>query len=269
MEKKYVHSGKFNPGLTIAWAVVGLVAGAVISVVYTAIANLNPFIYLNFLALIGAVYMLMQTSIFLIKRSKCRNKTVNAVVTLLMCLFSWYVGWAALMAYQFEIDLFWWLAHPGKLLEGMLFYADNVGMTLNNSQIPPLVLKIIYGGELLAYFVPVFLVSNEKLYYCEFCEGFLKQKNHFFTETDLVAEHLDSIKTGDLGFVDKAQSKNRFDKACNAVPEQYNLNLHTCPGCGAKVFNFYHVNMKLKKGKYEVATTTPLVENHYAARTEQ
>lgn len=264
--KKYVNSGKFNIGPVLLWTLIGLIAGAVVGIAYTFIAYFDPIIYLNLLVLMGVAAALTWVVVFIVKRSKSRNKAVNLTVTFLICLFSWYAGWAALMAYQFEVGFFWWLGHPGMLYEAANIYAESIGWTLNNSEIPAGMLKVFYVIEFLAFFAPMILVATKKLYYCEFCEGFMKPKNHYFTETDLVTEHLDHIKTGDLTFMEKAGMK--LDKSSAEVPEQYKLNLHTCPGCQEKIYNFYHVKMKLKKGKYESDKTTTLVENTYVVRSE-
>lgn len=264
--RKYVNSGKFNILPVVLWSIIGLVFGAVIAVIYTAIANWNPFIYLNLLVLMGVIFALSKTVIFIVKKSKSRNLAVNLTVTFLICLFSWYMGWAALMSYIFEIQISWWLLHPGELFESMNFYANNVGMTLNGSRVSSGVLKIFYGVEFLAFFYPMILVAQEKLYYCEFCEQFMKPKNYFFPEVELVAEHLEEIKVGNLSFMNNVE--NLEESPNTDVEAQYKLNLHTCSACQEKVFNFYHLQMKEKKGKYEVKNTTPLVSAIYVARQE-
>jgi len=271
--KKYVHSGRFNPGSMIVWGLLGLVAGAVVSVAYTFIAHYIPSIWINIIALAGLAFVLAWVTLFCIKQSKCRNKTVNVIIAGVIGLFAWYISWVTILSYMYEMNFFWFLVRPAETLEGMLYYADTMEWTFSNSSssngtaIPPFMNKISYLVELAVFVAaPMVQVAKEKLYYCEFCDGFMKQKNHFFIDTEVVNEHLDSIKTGDLAFMDKTEKSNKIS---NTVPEQYKLNLHSCPGCGDKVFNFYHVNMKQKKGKYEVAATTPLVESTYVARREQ
>ncbi|MCD8186088.1 MAG: hypothetical protein LUD68_06450, partial [Rikenellaceae bacterium] len=170
-------------------------------------------------------------SVFVIKQSKSRNRSVNLLVTLLICLVSWYVDWTGLLAYYADETFFEWFFRPAQVFDGILYYSDHIGMTLNNSEISPSLLKVCYGIEFLVYLFPLYLISQEKLYYCEFCHRFMKSKDHYFPQAEQVKEYVDPIKTGDLAFM---QQSEKTDKVCNDVPEQYKLNLHACPECGEK-----------------------------------
>ena len=265
--KKYVHSGKFEAGSVAIWTLIGLVAGGVISVIYTAIANWNPYIYLNFAVLLGVIWALSRAVVIIIKKSKSRNRGINLLVAFLICLFSWYVGWVALQSYLAEINFFALLIDPVAVIDNIFYYADNVNMTLNDSPMEPEVLKICYGIELLAFFVPMIIVAKEKLYYCEFCEGFMKEKDYYITETELVGQHLDGIKMGNLEFLDQIEMMQ--DKLNTNALQQYKLNLHQCGGCGDRVFNFTHLTLKIKKDKAEIKKTRSIVQNTYAIRPVQ
>ena len=266
--RKYVNSGKFNIVPVLLWTLLALVAGGLISVGYTFIAHYVPSIWLNLGALMGMAVVLAWAVVFCVKQSKSRNKAVNVVMALVVSLFAWYVSWCTILSVTYETSFFWLLVRPGGVVFPVMFdYMNQMQWTFNDSNVSPLMAKFSYLIELLAFLAPAFLVAAKKLYYCEFCEGFMKPKDHYFIETGLVGEHLDAIKAGDLSFMEKAETK--LGKASKEVPEQYKLNLHTCPGCQEKVYNFYHVRMKLKKGKYEPDNTTALVENIYACRPEE
>lgn len=176
--KKYVNSGKFNFLPVLLWTLIGLAAGALIGIAYTFIAYFDPIIYLNLLVLIGVMIALTWAVVFIVKKSKSRNRGVNLVVTFLICLFAWYAGWTALMAYQFDAGFFWLLTHPADLFQAGVIYAENIGWTLDGSRIPPEMLKVFYGVEFLAFFAPMIMVARKKLYYCEFCEDFMTPKDY-------------------------------------------------------------------------------------------
>lgn len=268
--KKYTHSGKFRLLPVILWTLVGLVAGAALSVAYTFIAHFDPLIYLNFLVMMGMMFAMTGLVVFIIRRSHSRNQAVNLAVTFLVCLFSWYVGWCVILGYVLEKDFLKFLIHPAVAFDAMNYYCDRaMQWTLNDTVISPPFLKLIYAFEFLAYFFPMWLVAKTKMYYCEFCEGFMKEKNHFITEATVVDEHLPAVREGDLSLLDRVTLLDKADTSDTAPTEQYRLNLHRCAGCGERVFNLYHLRMRRKKGKSEVAKTTTVVEDLYAARPTQ
>jgi hypothetical protein len=262
--RKYVNSGKFNIVPVLLWTVIGLVAGAALSVAYTFIAHFNPLMYLNFIVLGLMVFALTGVVVAIVKQSKCRNRAVTLTVTFLICLFAWYAGWCAILAHLLEVHFFKFLLRPVMTFDAMLYYSDNMEWTIDKTVVSPGMLKVAYAIELLAYFIPMYLVSRQKLYYCEFCEGFLKEKDHYIAETSIVDEHLEAIRQGDLSLLEQVQL---LDKPDQIVDEQYKLDLHRCEGCGERIFNLYRLKMKHKKGKKaEIARTTAVVEDIYAAR---
>jgi hypothetical protein len=262
--RKYVDSGKFNVVPVLLWTLIGLAVGAALSVAYAFIAHFNPLMYLNFIVLGLMAFALAGVVVAIVKQSKCRNRGVNLIVTFLICLFAWYAGWCAILAHVLDVHFLKLFLHPATAFEAMLYYSDNMEWTVDKTVVSPTMLKIAYAIELIAYFIPMYLVANKKLYYCEFCEGFLGEKDHYIAETSIVDEHLEAIRQGDLAFLEQVQL---LDKPDQTVDEQYKINLHRCEGCGERIFNLYRLKMKHKKGKKaEIARTTTVVENIYAAR---
>ncbi len=263
--KQYVNSGKFNFVPVLLWTLVGLVAGAVVSVAYTFIAHFDPIIYLNILVLGLMAFALAAVVVFIAKQSRCRNRGVTLIVTFLICLFAWYAGWCAILAYALEVNFVKFLLHPAMTFEAMLYYSDNMNWTVNDTEVSPGMLKVFYVIELIAYFFPMYLMTKKKLYYCEFCRQFMKENDHFIADTAAVTERLDAIREGDLAFLESVEPLNKPDQL---VDEQFKLNLHRCESCGERIFNLYHLKMKhnKKKSKTEIARTTCLVRDTYAGR---
>jgi len=185
------------------------------------------------------------------------------VISLLVGVFSWYVSWVTILTFMYEVNFLWLVIRPVDVFEAMFYYMDDIQWTFNDSQVSPFMAKISYLFEFLAFLLPTILVAVKKLYYCEFCEQFMKPKDYFIVEKDIVDEHLDRIREGDLSFLDQVQMLRKMD---TVVDEQYKINLHRCEGCGERVFNFRHLKMKHKKGKTEVEKTRDIVENIYACR---
>lgn len=263
--KKYVHSGKFETGPAVLWTLAGLLIGAALGVAYAFIANVNPFIYLNLLLLTGVVFVLYYLAVFIIRKSHSRSRTVNLLATLLICLASWYVGWCFLLNYMGVPGFFSLVANPPEVLGWINEYADTSEMTVNDAEMSPTMIKLIYGGEFLIFFIPMVMVVRKKLYYCEPCLEFMSGKDYFIADTALVEANMESIRQGNMSFMASAgEPQTIMDPE---AMRQYKLNLHFCDKCDRKIFNMHHLELRKKNGKSRVSKKRTVVSHTYVDLT--
>ncbi len=254
----YVASGKFEFSKVFTSAFVGVVVACVLGVVYAFISELNPFIYLNVLVLIGLVYAMS----FIIQKvalyGKSRNIMVNIIVGLVVCFFAWYAHWCFYFAKYGEMNYFSVFFHPVEAFEYLGFFAENRVISVgkagrsSNTDVSGIVLQICYVIEFGA-FMWAAIANRKPAYYSE-------KNNCLYTSVQCYAEANDFFKQsfekatpGNYAFLSLMDLYPKTD----GLPLQHNdkivqLDFHFCDeGEDNSILTITEGKLKIDKKKNE------------------
>lgn len=168
---KYLPSGKFNFIALLITLTLGVVIASLLGVAYAAISEFNPFIYLNFLVLIGLFFGLSVLIRSACNFGKSRNKWINLVVGLLICLFAYYAHWCYYLVKHTDLTFFTAFFNPYLTVDFVKTFADERVISIGKSSrsifnISGAFLIVFYVIEFLAFILPAFL-NIKPMYYNE------------------------------------------------------------------------------------------------------
>ncbi|MVT10537.1 hypothetical protein [Chitinophaga tropicalis] len=185
----YVPSGQYNLKNVIISTIVGMALATGIGALYALITFINPLIYLNFLVLMGAVFLLALFAQLIKTASKSRNTVVNIIIGVLICYTAWAAHWSLYGSSERHTHTSFLnaLINPNEVLKIISYRCDNTSMSvgrLGSSGIPfdGGMLLLFYFIEFIVFMAPVYFLAKVD-YYCEHCQQYYTEKKGYITDT--------------------------------------------------------------------------------------
>jgi len=271
--EKYVASNKFN---TLYWSVALLIAFFVavgIGRLYALISLVNPIIYLNFLVLAGAVILLGVVASLVKLISKSRNKTLNLLTSVFICIVAWLAHWAHIANGESHRGFWVSLANFPHLLGFAADFAESRNMGIgrlgrNTTSISPAILFLGYCVEAVAFFAPVYFIFKTKDYYCEDCNNEYSTLTAYIDNNDKLYQHASDLDRGDLRFLKNVifhRSIDTLDLDAREKPGIGSIELNYCNKCNQNAI----VNIKSgvlkqdEKARRSMGSEDTLLEDTY------
>lgn len=237
--EKYIGSNKFN---TTYWSITLLIAFFVsigIGRLYALISLVNPIIYLNFLALAGAVILLAIVTVGIRSLGKSRNRTLNITSSVFIGTIAWLAHWAHIDNMDTHKGFWKSMANFPHVLGFMVDFAGNrnigVGRLGSNPVgIDPAILFICYLIETAAFFAPVYFTVKAKEYYCEDCDQGYTSVTAYIESNDKLYQYPTEMSRGDLTFLKDLvfhRSLSTLDLDPREKPGIGAIELHYCDKC--------------------------------------
>jgi hypothetical protein len=271
--EKYVPTNKFN---VLYWSL-AMVFGFFITIgigrLYTIISSINPIIYLNFLVLAGTVILLSAEITLINLIGVSRNKRLNKVTSIFICVTTWLAQWAHLQAGSGSHGFWASFFNISGIIDFAIRYADrSVSVSrLGSSSIPldggPLFL--CYLVEFIAFMAPIYLVAKTKSYYCEDCKNEYSSVSGYTKGNDIFQQHAEQLLKGDLNFLQYTIFHNKLDTLLldpKLKPGIGMVELHYCKKCNANaIANVKSGILKRgdKKNSREMGDVKVLLEDTY------
>jgi hypothetical protein len=271
--EKYVRSNKFKASSWIIALAAAFFASIGIGRLYAIITLINPIIYLNFLVLVGAVLLLMVVIMLVKSFGKSRNRTVDIVTCLVVCSTAWLAHWAHIESADSSEGFWSAFADIPRLLGFPILFAGSRNLSVGRFGsrgvgIDPAILTLCYIIEFVAFMAPAYLSLKSKDYYCEDCDNSYQSVTCYLAEDEVLHQHSDQMKTGDLVFLEGRSLYRNLDQLPldpKEKPGIGTIEFHYCNKCNAGAI----VNIKagiLKQGdkkKREVSKENSLVEDTF------
>lgn len=267
----YKASGKFNIGLVVVATLVAAVIAVGVGALYAFLSDLNPFIYLNFLLLIGVFFGVTILTGIVTSIAKSRNRIVNILIALTLSLVAYYAHWAYLCAEMQDMGFFSALLHPLITIESIQLFSSIREITISKSgrngvTISGAVLQIFYAVEFLVFLAPtVFATSVD--YFCEACNTEYSSKELFAANDGQLDQQVKNSSLGKYGFIDGLNFDADHEallNAENAPKSLLKLNYHQCPSCKkSSLLSINHVTYKKEKDEFKEDDDTSLVTGVY------
>jgi hypothetical protein len=234
----YEPSGIFNVSKALVFTFIGCVIGIFAGWLYAVITNINPLIYLNFLLLIGAVFLLILINTLVKTWSKSRNRTVNVFISLVICVVTWYAHWAYYCDLSYNDGFFSLLFSPGITLPFIMEYTANNQLSIGRLgsgglPISGAFLGLCYLIEFGAFLFPVYMAAQVD-YFCERCQEFYKNVEGFSEQSESLQSQLSTAKPGRYDFLSTSNLKlSHLQLTVNPAdkPQIVKVNYHYCEKC--------------------------------------
>lgn len=235
----YQESGKVNVGLTSIWFIVGAALIGCIAYGYAFITELNPFIYLNFIATL--VYVVLVGVVIGLVRNlgRIRNFVVFVFVSVILALWGLIVVWICYISILFDMALIFAVEHFWVSIEVLSDQSYSIGRALRSSSIElsGTVLISLWIIEALILVVgPVaMLVVNGKSdsVYCESCDKWAEEEKVFLkrSETELTKESVEEI-------VRNGRLNELFDlpNTTGKSGMYYEVKITSCESCKSRYY---------------------------------
>jgi hypothetical protein len=275
----YINSGKFNPlAILLTLAVAGALA-VFSGMLYAVITHINPIIYLNFLVLAGEVILLAVLISFSKAFGKSRNRAINLLCGVFICLTAWFAHWAFYMDKSNDAGTWNNLFHPGAVLNFAVHYADDHALQISRLGSGGLpisggFLDLIYLIEFAAFMVPVYFAFSGD-YYCENCNKYYSSKEVLIEEADNFRQQYNSTSPGNYSFVETSTFKGSVDALAldpANKPEVIKANYHFCEKCMQdSIIDFSSLTLQYTdKVKRELAKENTILKGMYIdTKTDQ
>jgi hypothetical protein len=269
----YKSTNKYSKPLSLVGLLVGMIIATGIGYLYGIISFYNPIIYLNFLALAGALLCVALTGVLSRFISKSRNATVDMISVICFAFFAWYVSWVYFYADQKVLGFFDALLRFGDVLQFAFDYASNHTLSVGRLgsgglPMPSAVMFLFYVVEFGAFFFAVIIARkiNESSYYCENCNKRNTRITRYGERTNEFEKQQTVLQKGDATFFEGAELAKDIEKL-NMVPASgkiagvYKLEYSYCKKCGHNnLIDVTNGILKIDdKGEMEFTGETPLI----------
>lgn len=275
---RYISSQKFSPLASAVALVITMFVAMGIGRLYALISVVNPLIYLNFILLIIFVFGLALITGLAQQFSRSRNKVIDIVFIIIVCLTAWFSHWAHIQSSETkEGGFFKCLSDPGGVISFIGDFADERNMSIgrggsNGIEIGPAFLGICYLIEFIAFLIPVYIIAKQKNFYCEDCNKHYLSATGYTDSDTPFHNNTPMIESGNLGFLEGSTIyKGKQLLPLNPVesPKIGIIELHFCPACGQNsIVDIETATLQFdEKQKLETKTDFKLAENMYINET--
>jgi hypothetical protein len=214
--EKYVHTNKFN---LLYWSLAMVFAFFItigIGRLYAIISSVNPVIYLNILVLAGAVIVLAAEITLINLIGESRNKRLNKLSSIFICVTTWLAQWAHLQAATSDKGFFATFFDISGVIDFALVYGDqrNVSISRLGGKGMPLdggMLFFCYLAEFIAFMAPIYLLSKAKSYYCEDCKNEYSSVTGYLNNNNVFEQHAEQLAKGNLDFLQHTIFHKKLD----------------------------------------------------------
>lgn len=237
---RYIASNKFNPLASTISLIVTMLIAMGLGRLYAIITVVNPLIYFNFILLIIVVFGLVFVAGTAQLLSGSRNKAIDVVFILVVCLTAWFSHWAHIQSSETRAGSFFsCLSNPGNVLSFIGDFADSRNMSIgrlgSGVEISPAFLGICYLIEFVAFLVPVYIVLKQKNFYCEDCRKHYQSATAYTASDTIFHNNSSAVENGNLGFLEGTPlfpSKESIPVNPVEAPRIGIIAFHFCPACG-------------------------------------
>ena len=241
--KIYIASGEFELINIIKATVPGIIIASVMGVVYAFISELNPFIYLNCLVLMGLLFAISYFVQKISRYAKNRNKAVSLIVGLIISFFAWYAHWCFyFVSYMEDVSYFAAFFNPVETFWFVKLFSEervitltNSGSSSNGTEFSGIFLQITYLAEFLGFMLfpifnrkPEYFSEDQQCFYSSVvkytennedfaesfkkaspgCYGFLSQKDIYNTLNDIPLENRSKVVKLDFHYCDEGEGED-------------------------------------------------------------
>jgi hypothetical protein len=233
----YNHSGKFKPIATIFTTIIFSILAALMGALYAKISSINPIIYFNFLILAVAfiiLFLLLEISkVF----NESRNRFVNFVTTLIICLSAWYANWVIYYNHGFS-KFSGAFFQFGDVINFVFNYAGKHKMTVSpiggyGLTFPSGLMAFFYLCEFCIFLFPIYFCF-QTTYYCEGCRTFYMTKLWYIKDVKQFLEYYQHTADGRYGFIGemkRVRSLSLLGVDIETKPLLIKIAYHYCKKC--------------------------------------
>lgn len=256
----YKESGKINTPNYIIYFIIGVGLQGLLGIGYGFLSHINPLIYLNFLILGGAIAITAAINGIIIPAMKVRNSFAKYLYIILGGSFLLYNAWAGVIGsdlyYMSPMDGFMFKLSITDIIDFASQQNMSIGKFGRDGMEMGALLGICYLIEMLILiFVPVFIASWSREYYCESCEQNYDTKMAYFTRTTF--ESFMNKNQGDLMELAEEGILSSVNQLRPNV-QLVEFNFHICKGCSKGIadaeFGITKLNDK-KVSEYQKKST--------------
>lgn len=259
----YKSSGKVKWERFIPAMLLGSLVSAFIGMGYGYLANVNPFIYMNFLILFVAVILILFLINILVGVSSSRNRFANFMGGLIMGFMGITGAWYILIPSVSWSDLF----NFSLIFDFASTYAENNSFSVSKFgrggiELNGLLLILIYIIEFLAFLAPAVIVLTKVDIYCEECDNITESTESYAAYSKEVKDQMVRVKDGGYNV---ALNEMEIIPALS-FPQGtavFKIEDHTCPNC--KLFRVLNIAegvvKKDDKGEQEFKKKETLIRN--------
>lgn len=198
----YSQSGKVNaPTYTLSLVLAYLTAG-VVGVGYGFLSHINPLIYINFLILIGALFIVIIILQLLTSLAKSRNSFATGMLIFVAGFSFLYNSWCGTLAMESSQISAWGGLYFAVSAEDILNYAGSVSMSVgkfgrSGINLDNGMMFIFYIIEaLLIIWGPIYMFSQQSNYYCEECDMEYSPSEFYMIQPETYNQ--EAVKAGDI-----------------------------------------------------------------------
>ena len=201
---QYKLSQKFSFTLTILYTFIGIILAVMIGIVFSVITYYLGLRIIELALFIVVSAILQIISKKLARLAKVRNNTINFLMCLTMCCFTYYTivcGFEYALL-SFEFDSFWGLVlSPKMVIKIMLDFILLYPFVMCDPILTPSIASfyIVYtilALEVIIIFLPAFFALKINDYYCEYCQKWYKKYQFLSPSTDQLQFELTKSYTG-------------------------------------------------------------------------
>ena len=177
--QSYKASGKYTSSSVAIFLVSGLLIGFLLSAVYIYLLGLISNMFLRSLVVVGYIFSISWSLIFLVRKTEIRNTRVVLLLTIFVLLIAYYSSWVLFVnlvqdswqkgakevwTYHFQFPLLlkrWWelFISPVALFSAIVDILPYGSLSINGEILKGIPLLIVWIGEfLLLFFVPLYYV---------------------------------------------------------------------------------------------------------------
>ena len=271
----YIESGKFDLKRTLIFTLLGCIASYFIGYFYAWVTTINPFIYLNFLVLLIAFFLLVMVLSMVKTSGRSRNRAVDIITNTAICFFAWYVHWCFIYADFSGQGVLKSITEMSNVISFVFDYPYNHTLSIgrfggSGAPISGSLLMVLYFIELIVFLAAAYMSVKANNYYCENCKTTYEERTGFtenieFTNNTSLAEKGNFVFLSDASIV---KDINQLQADPNQSPQIFKLEFHYCDKCKENsIMNFSSAVLKLNnKGQRETEKEKKLIKNTYIDR---
>ncbi|MFT5822425.1 MAG: hypothetical protein ACI8ZM_003681 [Crocinitomix sp.] len=236
----YQESGKINTTLTIIAMLVGAAIIGLLAYGYSFLTDLNPFIYLNFLA--TAAYVLVFVFILgLVQRvGKVRSYTTGILIAVILAAFGLFAVWVTYIMVVFEQGYDFALSHFVDGIEMLSQRSYSIGRRSSSIELSGWLLITLWIIEAAILLIgPIFFIvsaGKNDLVYCEDCDKWAGEEKVYLRKSVLrltkkaIEDKIMNQKVNELIALESADAND------SQVGEHYEIKFTSCGGCKKAVY---------------------------------